>query len=99
MPNHPPGRTLRILIWGILFGWVLWMLRRLLLSATRTAARKSYTPSAAPKRIALYRDPWCGTHISPEISFTLEQAGQIEHFCSAECRDHYLHSHRRAVSA
>jgi YHS domain-containing protein len=99
MPNHSPGRTLRIFIWGILVGWALWLLRRVLLSAARTVARKSSAPPAPPKRIALYRDPWCGTHISPEISFTLEQAGQIEHFCSAECRDQYLQSHRRAVSA
>jgi YHS domain-containing protein len=54
---------------------------------------------AARKAIPLHRDPLCGTHISPEISFPLEQAGQVLHFCSAECRARYVQSSRRAASA
>ena len=49
--------------------------------------------------ISLHRDPWCGTHVLPEISFPLEQAGQVVHFCSAECRTRYQQSSQRAASA
>jgi YHS domain-containing protein len=104
MPNRSPGRTVQALGWAILFGWILWLLRvlvgRLLRSLQATGARHPQPPApAVPKTVALRRDPWCGTHVSPEISFTLEHAGQIEHFCSDECRHFFRQSHRRAESA
>jgi len=105
MPNPPSTRAssgaLRIFVWGILLGWTVWLLKRLLMWMLRSAQRKS--PSAVapapPKAINLHRDPWCGTHVSPEISFTADQAGQLLHFCSAECREQYLRARRPAVSA
>ena len=59
------------------------------------APRPRETHSAIP----LHRDPWCGTYVSPEISFPMEQAGQVLHFCSAECRARYQRSSQRAASA
>jgi len=56
-------------------------------------------PDIVRPAIALHRDPWCGTHVSPEISFPLQQAGQVMHFCSAECRTRYQQSSQRAASA
>jgi len=56
-------------------------------------------PQGTRSAIPLHRDPWCGTYISPEISFPLEQAGQVLHFCSAECRARYQRSSQRAASA
>jgi hypothetical protein len=50
--------------------------------------------AAEPRAGVLRRDPYCGTYVSPEISFSLQQADQIEHFCSAECRDRFLRSGR-----
>jgi YHS domain-containing protein len=115
MPNHSPSRTVQALEWAILFGWILWLLRAVVGWLLRPAqpllhglqvqpapvgARRRQTPApSAPKAIALRRDPWCGTHVSPEISFTLEHAGQIEHFCSDECRHFFRQSQRRAESA
>jgi len=60
-----------------------------------------WAPRAEPPRgaVALQRDPWCGTFVSPEISFPLEQQGQILHFCSAACRTHYVQASNRAASA
>jgi YHS domain-containing protein len=49
--------------------------------------------------IPLHRDPWCGTYVSSEISFPLEHAGQVLHFCSAECRSRYRGTSQRAASA
>ena len=56
-------------------------------------------PQSTRSAIPLHRDPWCGTYVSPEISFPLEQAGQVLHFCSAECRARYERSSQRAESA
>jgi YHS domain-containing protein len=54
---------------------------------------------APPATVPLHRDPVCGTYVSAEISFPLEQPGQILHFCSSECRAKYEQSSRRAASA
>jgi YHS domain-containing protein len=87
---------------------VLWLLRRTLLRAAAPKTRRAPAgrPSARPtsttpvaKPIQLQRDPVCGMHVAPEISFTLERAGHAQFFCSAECRDRYVQSERRAASA
>jgi len=55
-------------------------------------------PAAEKPEVALRRDPVCGMFVSPEISFTLEQAGQVHHFCSDECRERFKSSLPRAAS-
>jgi hypothetical protein len=92
------NRIVRTLVWGMLASCVVWLLRRWLSPAmTGAPARGQAYPVAIP--IALYRDPSCGIHVSPEISVKLEQAGRMKHFCSAECRDQYVRSERHAASA
>jgi hypothetical protein len=91
------NRAIRILIWGLLAGWIVAMLRRVLLPAGSRKASLQYPVAAKP--IPLFRDPWCGTYVSPEISVQWEEAGRIEHFCSAECLDRYAKSHSAAASA
>jgi YHS domain-containing protein len=84
----------RAVLWGILLSWLLRMLQRWISS---TAARQQTAGSRRPSKpepVVLRRDPCCGTYVSPEISFSFEQAGQIEHFCSAACRDRFLRSGR-----
>src|ERR1700730_18329001 len=54
-------------------------------SPYNSGAAKRPRPGVTRSAISLHRDPWCGTHVLPEISFPLEQAGQVVHFCSAEC--------------
>ncbi|HEV7968280.1 MAG TPA: hypothetical protein VGP19_11955 [Candidatus Acidoferrales bacterium] len=76
------------------------LLRKLLapsLGKAGTASRPR--PVQTRSAIALHRDPWCGTYVSPEISIPLEQEGQMLHFCSAECRARYQRSSQRAASA
>ena len=81
----------RAIVWGILLSWLLRMLQRWISSAARRQTSESCRPTdSAP--VVLRRDPCCGTYVSAEIAFSVEQAGQIEHFCSAECRDRYLRS-------
>lgn len=50
--------------------------------------------AAAPRRPAsptthLYQDPVCGAYVALEGSLKKIVAGQVLHFCSAECRDRY----------
>ena len=77
-----------------------WLMRKLAARILGNAGPVS-VPHAKETRsaIALHRDPWCGTYVSPEISFPLEQAGQMLHFCSAECRARYQRTSKRAASA
>jgi YHS domain-containing protein len=92
------SRIIQLLFWAVLANVAIWLLRRKLPRAPggkRAASR--VTPPAAP--IQLYRDPICGTHVSPEISFTLEHAGGKKHFCSVECRDRFQQSQRQTASA
>ena len=93
------NRAVRVLIWGLLAGWIVSMLRRVLLPAQSRAQKGSSQWPVAAKPIPLERDPWCGTYVSPEISVLSQQAGRIEHFCSPECLDRYAKSQRRAASA
>ncbi len=84
-------RFLLLLVVGI------WLVRKLfsLLAAPGPKQVRAASP-LVPK--PLYRDPWCGTHVSAEISHPLEQGGQVLHFCSAECRERYQAAQRRAAS-
>jgi YHS domain-containing protein len=87
------SRIVQVILWGILLNWLLRMMQRWISSAARgQASEPRRSADSAP--IVLRRDPCCGTYVSPEISFSVEQAGQIEHFCSAECRDRFLRSGR-----
>jgi len=88
------ARIIRFLFWFVILSWAVWLVRRLF----RAGAAPSAHPPAPRGAVRLYRDPMCGTHVSPEISFPLEDAGQVLHFCSAECRERYRTSERRAAS-
>ena len=78
-----------------------WIMRKLLAKALGTSGAppvpQPQTGGAQP--VALQRDPYCGTYVSPEISFPLEQSGQVLHFCSAECRARFQSNAQRAASA
>jgi YHS domain-containing protein len=88
------SRFIRFILWAILLGGIVSLLRR----RARSSARRAPDARTA-KPAPLYRDPFCGTYISPEISFPASHAGQMLHFCSAECRDRYLRSERQAAGA
>ena len=96
------NRVIRFLIWGMIASWIIAIMRRMLLPvpAGRAGTRWNAVPTpAAPKPLPLYRDSWCGTFVSPEISVRWEQGGQVEHFCSRECLNRYAASQRGAASA
>ncbi|MGB6546589.1 MAG: hypothetical protein WBE97_13305 [Candidatus Acidiferrales bacterium] len=94
------GRLVRFVAWAVAFGWIAWLLKkafeaRAAGNGPRSGSRSGTAVAPRPP-VRLERDPWCGTYVSPEISFPLEQMNQQEseiqvtHFCSAECRAHFL---------
>jgi len=89
------ARIFQFILWLILATW----LGRKLLSWLFGKATQSphVVSSRAPRK--LHRDPWCGTFVSPEISFSLEHAGQLHHFCSPDCRERYRTAQRSGECA
>ena len=102
--NEPLGSVKRVSLQERIDRWVsrglARLMRKLLARALGNTGPASVPhPKQARSAIPLHRDPWCGTYVSSEISFPLEQAGQVLHFCSAECRARHQRSSQRAASA
>jgi len=92
------GRIFQFLIWLLLLSWVFWLVRRIFAPPRDSRKQQSQVP-AAPESRRLFRDPVCGTHVSQEISYSLEESGQVVHFCSVACREKYQSSSRRAAGS
>jgi YHS domain-containing protein len=80
------SRIIRAVLSTLLVGGILSLLRLSMGSLAPVANRRMAPAGPVP----LYRDPSCGTFISPEISFRAEHAGRVVHFCSEQCRDDFL---------
>lgn len=79
---------------------LVWLVRKVFaLAFGKSRPASASRDESARAAIPLHRDPICGTYVSPEVSFPLEQEGKVLHFCSAECRSRYQGSRRRAASA
>jgi YHS domain-containing protein len=81
------ARIFRFLLWVIFVAWIVWLVRKLVRSAAEREVRAGES-GRMPAR-PLHRDPVCGTYVSGEVSFTLEDRGQVHHFCSLECRERF----------
>jgi YHS domain-containing protein len=102
--DEPLGSVERVNLQQRIDRWVsqglAWLMHKLIaLALGNTGPASAARPGESNSAIPLHRDPWCGTYVSPEISFPLEQAGQVLHFCSSECRARYERSSQRAASA
>jgi YHS domain-containing protein len=65
-------------------------------SGTAPFARQD---AGGTKGSKLHRDPVCGTHVPEAISFPLELQGEVQHFCSMECREKFRASARATPSS
>jgi YHS domain-containing protein len=61
-------------------------------------AAPSATPSAAPHRGEMARDPVCGMFVSTELSQQLRSGAGTLHFCSRECLEKYQKDAEHAPS-
>ena len=46
-------------------------------------------PGGAKPRVALVRDPVCGTYVEPSRAFSTRAGGATHFFCSKECQRSY----------
>ncbi len=91
------GRLLRYLFWLVVVSWSAAILRKVvwkMVSGDMPAKPSVDVPNPAVNQ-KLARDPICGMHVAEGLSLSLQQGGQVVHFCSAECRDKYLGETRR----
>ena len=90
------GRILRFVLWLLLATWLARKVLGWLFGKAQPPEPRSAPSSSAG---SLQRDPICGTYVAPKISRTVEHAGQLHHFCSAECRARFNAAHRLQISA
>jgi YHS domain-containing protein len=82
-----------IVIWvlRLLFGRSLWIL----FGPSRNRSNVPPSPEASGPAVRggeTFRDPVCGTYVSPEVSVSSLFQGQRVHFCSQECLERYRSS-------
>jgi YHS domain-containing protein len=102
--GEPPESVRRVSLQERIDRWagqgMAWLVRKVVAMLLRNVTPVSTPrPGGTQAAIPLHRDPWCGIHVSSEISFPLEQAGQVIYFCSTDCRTRYQKSSQRAASA
>jgi YHS domain-containing protein len=90
------GRILRFVLWLLV---ATWLVRRLFGWLAHNAKGPAAGTAPPESGQSLHRDPVCGTFVAAGISRTLEHAGQVHHFCSAECRARFIAAHRLQLSA
>lgn len=90
------GRILRFVLWLLLATWLARKILGWLLGNSQQPEPRRVPPASGHQ---LYRDPVCGTHVAPELSASVELAGQQYHFCSAECRARFLDAQQLRISA
>lgn len=78
------GRVLRVILWGAVAGGLVGFVQQW--RESNEAQMGFSQPQNLSAAIRLYRDPVCGTYVSPEISVKAEKSGQITHFCCEACR-------------
>jgi YHS domain-containing protein len=88
----------RLLEFTLFVALIVWLSRKVAewrawLRVGPTRRTRAKTP---PKAHQLFRDPWCGTYVSAEISRKLQQDAQTLHFCSQECLARYEARLRKA---
>jgi YHS domain-containing protein len=89
------ARAVRFLVWVIVATW----LGRKILGWIFGSSPRTVGPLRDEATRPLFRDPVCGTHVAAEVSYPLGQERELLHFCSAECREQYVHARRQTAGA
>ena len=91
---------LRYLFWIVVVSWVARLLGRLVShmgsGASEPLPQREAPRDAVSKR--LVRDPVCGVHVSEGLALPLQQGNETVYFCSAECRNKYVHGEKQFVA-
>ena len=75
-------------------GWILKLILlilviRAVLRLVRGIVDGIRNAASIPKAVALVRDPVCGTFVAPQNAPSFSNGGQMQFFCSEECRRTY----------
>jgi YHS domain-containing protein len=87
------ARMLKYLFWLLVVSWSVAILQKIVGKMVRGDAGEKPSvdvPNDAQNQ-RLVRDPVCGMHVAEGLALPVEQGTEILHFCSAECRDKFLH--------
>jgi YHS domain-containing protein len=70
---------------------------RILTSSKKARARSGAGSNQAGKTIAgqMIKDPQCGMYVATDLAVAAEVNGQTVHFCSEECRNHFINEQVR----
>ena len=90
---------MRFLFWLILFFFLFGIVRRVIAWLLGGFARPPLQrtsghggPESAEASRKLVRDPVCGTYVAESLAIPLRTNGEIQYFCSTECRDKFLNA-------
>ena len=88
------------LIWLVRLLVLILVIRFLMRSVTAlTSGRRAASrPARVPERLGgtLVRDPHCGTYVPKANALAVGSGADVQHFCSAACRDAWLSADARA---
>ena len=86
---------IRFVFWVLMVSWVIKLVSRWLSGASQPAARGRSSATAddpAVRSKRLVKDPVCGMHLAEELSLPISVNGEMQYFCSEECRSKYENS-------
>ncbi len=91
------SRFLYFLLFLVGFRLIVSLLTRVLTSSKDVRARSGAGSEQARKTIAgqMIKDPQCGMYVATDLAVAAKVNGQTLHFCSEECRDHFINEHVR----
>ncbi|GAC1628696.1 MAG: hypothetical protein NVS9B13_26470 [Candidatus Acidiferrum sp.] len=100
------ARAFRFLFWLLVVRWSVallrrfagWVLRKALSEMPRKeASADTVNVPGTSRRLA--HDPVCGMHLAEVLAIPLRDQGELVYFCSAECRDKYSSTGKKAAAA
>lgn len=84
---------IRLIFYGILI-YLAYRILKPWVSSLMGASREDLHGHSSLKEAELIRDPHCGTYFLRQRGVEAKIGGRSLYFCSEECRDKYLVSHR-----
>ena len=84
---------IRFILYGILF-YVGYKIIKPWVASLLQSGKEDLHGQSSSQEAELIRDPQCGTYFLTQRGVEARIGGQTVHFCSRECRDKYLVSHR-----
>ena len=84
---------IRLILYGILF-YVGYRILKPWVASLLQSSKEDPHGQSSSQEAELIRDPQCGTYFLTHRGVEARIGGRTVYFCSRECRDKYLVSHR-----